>query len=90
MKSTCLTLKNNVDYIGFGIEINGEINYLDVNFIRNPYTYGLLVTDPDGNSYSKFVSYKIIYCDVKFKFEGLDITVALYNDKDSYILEVIQ
>ena len=52
MKKTWVTVNDQADYVNLGVEINGELNIIQVNFINNCWNWGVTVVDPDGNTYT--------------------------------------
>lgn len=48
--NTCVNVALDTRYISFGVEVDGEISFIDVNLISNPRYWGATVVDWNGNS----------------------------------------
>lgn len=89
---TCVVLRDTTSYCHLGVEINGELNIVELNFINSNLNWGASIITPDGKIYTKVTSHKSNK-PVTFKFNIDDLVYCLSIDKwdnDSFMVYLEQ
>ena len=72
------TLEDSTQYVNLGVQINGELNIIQVNFIRNSANWGVVIVDPDGKTYTVLNQLKNSEMAKTFRINGSNSSYGLY------------
>lgn len=89
-KESWFMIPTNMEYISFGETFNDEIYFFALNVYKNPFTWGILITDADSNCYSNNSDFGYACC-VNFDFEDVHFTVIVNPEHDGlYEVNVVE
>lgn len=71
-------------FINVGLLIEGELNYIDINFIKNPHYWGINIVNPDGEDkviMKPYNEYELIY---NFGYKDKCINLTIMRTDNNY------
>lgn len=80
-----------IPFLNIGIEKNREILIFDIDFIRNPYHHGVVITDPSGKTITELSDRKPVdgeILKISVNFEDLGFKFNFRNSIDDDFIEV--
>lgn len=83
MKETYISVNKETRYVNIGTMIDDELFTIQVNIIDNSHSWGILVVDPDGNTYYELVNKEKESIEIKFVLESdslYRLMVTRYKD----------
>ena len=83
MKETYISVSNGTRYANIGTIIDDEMVMIQVNIIDNSHSWGILVVDPDGNTYYELVNKEKESIEIEFVLESKSLyklMVTRYKD----------
>lgn len=92
MKRTCLTVDKHSKFMTFGVEVNGDLWIIDINFINNDHFWGLCIGAPvdDGDAVNTITAKVGDDLMKELKIDDKKITIRASEGVNSYSVLIVE
>lgn len=77
-----LIIESNSRYFCLGVMINEELFFIEVSIVKTPHNWGIVIIDPDGNSYLKLNDEDSLMAE--FKIDDHNYKLCVFNSSNKY------